>query len=119
MGANGDIEVLRKFPPAFTTGGLPQSDQRSNDFTRVDAFYLRLKTLNITYNLPKSLTSSLGLDYVQIYGSGSNVLTFDNFGVYSGSYDPEIITSAGDGGGGVDRAYPNVRTWTAGLKIGF
>ena len=119
LGANGDIEVLRKFPPAFTTGGLPQSDQRSNDFTRVDAFYLRLKTLNITYNLPKSLTSSLGLDYVQVYGSGSNVLTFDNFGVYSGSYDPEIITSAGDGGGGVDRAYPNVRTWTAGLKIGF
>ncbi len=119
LGANGDIEVLRKFPPAFTTGGLPQSDTRSNDFTKIDAFYLRLKTLNITYNLPKSLTSSLGLDYVQVYGSGSNVLTFDNFDVYSGSYDPEIITSAGDGGGGVDRAYPNVKTWTAGLKIGF
>ena len=119
LGANGDIEVLRKFPPAFTTGGLPQSDTRSNDFTKIDAFYLRLKTLNITYNLPKSLTSSLGLDYVQVYGSGSNVFTLDNFDVYSGSYDPEIITSAGDGGGGVDRAYPNVRTWTAGLKVGF
>jgi hypothetical protein len=124
LGANGDIEVLRKFPPAFTTGGVPQSDQRANDFTRIDAFYLRLKTLNITYNLPKSLTSSLGLDYVQVYGSGSNVLTWDNFGVYSGSYDPEILQgyndrAAGQGDGGVDRAYPNVRTWTAGLKIGF
>jgi len=124
LGANGDIEVLRKFPPAFTTGGVPQSDQRANDFTRIDAFYLRLKTLNIAYNLPKSLTSSLGLDYVQVYGSGSNVLTWDNFGVYSGTYDPEILQgyndrAAGQGDGGVDRAYPNVRTWTAGLKIGF
>jgi TonB-linked SusC/RagA family outer membrane protein len=124
LGPNGDIEVLRKFPPAFTTGGVPQSDQRANDFTRIDAFYLRLKTLNITYNIPQSITNSLGLDYVQVYGSGSNVLTWDNFGVYSGTYDPEILQGyndrpAGQGDGGVDRAYPNVRTWTAGLKIGF
>ena len=74
--------------------------------------------------LPQSITSSWGLDYVQVYGSGSNVLTWDNFGVYSGSYDPEIIQglndrAPGQGDGGVDRAYPNVRTWTAGIKIGF
>ena len=124
LGANGDIEVLRKFPPAFTTGGVPQSDQRANDFTRIDTFYLRLKTLNIAYMLPQSITSSWGLDYVQVYGSGSNVLTWDNFGVYSGSYDPEILQglndrAPGQGDGGVDRAYPNVRTWTAGIKIGF
>ena len=60
--------------------------------------------------LPQSITSSWGLDYVQVYGSGSNVLTWDNFGVYSGSYDPEILTGyddrpAGRGTEDVDGAY--------------
>ena len=46
-GANGDVEILRRFPPANNTGGVPSISARGNDFTRIDAWYLRLKTLNI------------------------------------------------------------------------
>ena len=35
--ANGDIDILRKFTPVFTTGGAPQIDQADSDFNRVDA----------------------------------------------------------------------------------
>ena len=117
LAANGDIDILRKFPPVFTTGGAPEIDQQASDFNRVDAMYLRLKTINLAYNLNKSFTDRLGLDSVQLYVAASNILTFDNLGVYSGAYDPEI--TSGTAGGGVDRAYPNNKTVTTGIRIGF
>ena len=115
--ANGDIDILRKFPPVFTTGGAPQIDQAASDFNRVDAMYLRLKTVSLSYDLNKKFVDQLGLTSVQLYLAGSNLLTFDNLGVYSGSYDPEIVS--GTAGGNVDRAYPNVKSVTTGIKIGF
>ena len=115
--ANGDIDILRKFPPVFTTGGAPQIDQASSDFNKVDAMYLRLKTVSLSYDLNKKFVDQLGLTSVQLYLAGSNLLTFDNLGVYSGSYDPEIVS--GTDGGNIDRAYPNVKSVTTGIKIGF
>ena len=117
LAANGDIDILRKFPPVFTTGGAPEIDNTASDFNRVDAMYVRLKTINLAYNLNKSFTDRLGLDSVQLYVAASNILTFDNLGVYSGYYDPEIVS--GTAGGGVDRAYPNNKTVTTGIRIGF
>ena len=117
-GANGDIEILRAFPPTFTTGGMPQIDQPASDFNKVDAMYLRLKTISLSYNIPKNIVDKIGLTSIQLYLAGSNLLTFDNLGVYSGSYDPEIVSGVG-GEGGVDRAYPNNKTLTTGIKIGF
>ena len=117
-GANGDIEILRAFPPTFTTGGTPQIDQPASDFNRLDAMYLRLKTISLSYNIPKNIVDKIGLTSIQLYLAGSNLLTFDNLGVYSGSYDPEIVSGVG-GEGGVDRAYPNNKTLTTGIKIGF
>lgn len=116
-GANGDIEILREFPPTFTTGGAPEIDTAASDFNRIDAMYLRLKTINLTYNIGNKLVDELGLSSIQLYLAGSNLLTFDNLGVYSGSYDPEIIS--GTAGGNMDRAYPNSKTVTTGIKIGF
>mgnify|MGYP005691398725 FL=1 len=111
-GANGDIEVLRKFPPANNTGGVPAISNRSNDFTRIDAIYLRLKTLNIAYNIPKNFTNKLGLDGLQVYIAGNNVFTVDNLDIWSGYYDPEIT-------GGHNNSYPTTKSWTTGLKINF
>ena len=116
-GANGDIEILRAFPPTFTTGGTPQIDQPASDFNRLDAMYLRLKTISLSYNIPKNIVDKIGLTSIQLYLAGSNLLTIDNLGVYSGSYDPEIVT--GTAGGNIDRAYPNNKTLTTGIKIGF
>lgn len=111
VGSDGDIEILGRFPPTNGAGGISSISSRANDFARQDVVYLRLKTINIGYNVPKNITNKLGLDAVQLYLAGSNILTFDNLGVFSGSYDPEQL--------GTTNAYPNTKTWTTGLKIGF
>ena len=110
--ANGDISVLRAFPPTNNTGGATPNNNFSNDFSRLPTTYLRLKTLNVSFNVPKSLTNRLGIDNAQIYVGGSNLLTFDNLGLFSGEHDPEIL-------GANDRDYPNVKTVTTCIKIGF
>jgi hypothetical protein len=79
--------------------------------------YLRLKTINLAYDLGNEFVDRLGLDSVQLYLAASNILTFDNLGVYSGSYDPEIVTGVNNND--VDRSYPNNKTITTGIRIGF
>jgi hypothetical protein len=74
--------------------------------------YLRLKTLNIGYKIPKNITNKLGLDQIQLYIAGNNVFTLDNLGVYSGLYDPEIT-------GSQNNSYPTTKSWTTGLKVNF
>ena len=85
-GANGDVEILRRFPPANNTGGVPSISSRASDFTKIDAWYLRLKTLNVAYNIPKNVTDKLGLDAIQLYLAGNNVFTVDNLEIWSGLY---------------------------------
>ena len=111
-GPNGDVEVLRRFPPANNTGGVPSISARGSDFTRIDAWYLRLKTLNVAYNIPKAATDKLGLDGIQLYLAGNNVFTLDNLGIWSGLYDPEVASNQ-------QGNYPTTRSWTTGLKINF
>ena len=111
-GPNGDVEILRKFPPANNTGGVPAISSRANDFTRIDAVYLRLKTLNIGYNIPKRITDNLGIDGLQLYIAGNNVFTIDNLDVWSGYYDPEVT-------GSHQSRYPTTKSWTTGLKVNF
>ncbi|MFP4605170.1 MAG: SusC/RagA family TonB-linked outer membrane protein [Bacteroidales bacterium] len=56
----------------------------SHMFERVD--YIRLKELNISYNIPKDLLNSVGLKDLRVFVRGSNLITWDN---YSGA-DPEF-----------------------------
>lgn len=73
-----------------------------------DASYLRLKNLQVGYNLklPVSDGTKLGLYF---YASAQNLLTFTK---YSG-YDPEYS-------GYVDRGtYPTARTFTFGVKVSY
>ena len=78
----------------------------------MDAWYLRLKTLNVAYNIPKAATDKLGIDAIQLYIAGNNVFTLDNLGIWSGLYDPEIASNH-------NNSYPTTRSWTTGLKINF
>ncbi|MEQ9440849.1 MAG: TonB-dependent receptor [Cyclobacteriaceae bacterium] len=82
-----------------------------------DASYLRLKNVTVSYNLPASLLERIGLSNLRIYASGTNLWTLTD---YSG-YDPE-----GNAYGqttnivGVDfGSYPQAKTYTIGLNLGF
>ena len=80
-----------------------------------DGSYLRLKSMQIGITLPSKYTEKIGLSNLRIYFGGLNLLTFTK---YSG-LDPEVdlrnVLEAG-----IDRgAYPQPRTYTAGIKFNF
>lgn len=109
--------------PAFST-----SSQLFSNSSRwlQDGSYMRLKNVTIAYNVP---TTEIGGFFskilrLQFYVSGDNLWTMTD---YTG-YDPEASSAGNTIGGGsntdVDQnidtgAYPNPRTFIAGLKIGF
>lgn len=75
------------------------------------ASYLRLKTLALGYNLPKSLINKAGLSNVRIYVAGTNLLTINPLKKYG--VDPEAPSGA------AGYYYPQQRTISAGINVTF
>jgi TonB-linked SusC/RagA family outer membrane protein len=82
-----------------------------------DASYVRLKTLEIGYTLPKKLVNRLGVKNLRVYLSGYNLLTFT--GLHE--VDPERPGSSGGASSNyVDfYNYPINRTFTMGASVKF
>ncbi len=76
-----------------------------------DAGFLQVKNVQLGYNLPDDLLSSVGIQSSRIYINGENVYRFDNY--YPG-WDPEMGSGGGNG-----QFYPNTATYTIGLKVNF
>lgn len=93
--------------PRLTFGGNPNNERASTFWLR-DGSYLRLKTLDIGYTLPKKLVRNIKLNKVRIYFLGTNLLTWSKFKLW----DPELHSSTGT-------EYPLARTYSLGLSIGF
>jgi TonB-linked SusC/RagA family outer membrane protein len=83
------------------------------------AAYLRLKNVQLGYELPRSFMKKVGLQSAFIYLNGQNLFTSTNF--YQG-YDPEINYNAGASDGvslGGGNYYPQVKIYTFGIDIKF
>lgn len=82
-----------------------------------DGSYLRVKTATLGYTVPAVLLKKLGVDNARIYVSGQNLFTFTK---YSGM-DPEANFRTGlPLLQGIDLGtYPQVRTITCGINLGF
>ena len=92
----------------------PNQNNRASSHYIENGSYLRIKLLTLGYTLPKELTSALRGQRIRIYVSSQNLATITN---YTG-FDPEL----GNNGNsiGVDRGiYPQARTFTAGVNVGF
>lgn len=97
------------------TNQNPNANWRSSDLYIKDGSYLRLKTAQLGYTLPKSLTDRISLQKIRVYVAGENLLTLTG---YDG-FDPEIA-AGGYTTIGVDKgAYPQSRTITFGANITF
>lgn len=70
--------------------------------------FIRLKTLQISYNLPKSWLSKLHVKNAAVYVMGNNLFTLSKFKLW----DPELNTSNGT-------KYPNTSTYSAGVNFTF
>lgn len=99
------------------------SNTLTSDRTIQDASYLRLKVVNLNYNLPKSVTDKLGIAGASVYVAGTNLLTITKFK----GLDPEgsggtySIGSTGSitGEASSRDAYPFATTYSAGIKVRF
>lgn len=96
--------------PSVTQTGLTTNNAKGSDFWTIDARYLRMKNINVSYSLPKNWISPANINSCQVYFSGTNLITFSNLGIWKDSFDPEIP-------GANNRDYPPVKTMTFGLKV--
>ncbi|MFA5419893.1 MAG: hypothetical protein WC341_15680 [Bacteroidales bacterium] len=92
------------------------SQQPSTHFVE-DASYLRLKSFQLGYNLPKGSLKKLGISKMRIYFQASNLFTITN---YSG-LDPEsgLDPDGSDSLFGIDRGgWPTSQQFMIGLNLG-
>lgn len=94
----------------------PNQNARVSDRFVEDGSYLRLKNLQVAYNLPKEWLKKVRISKMKVYVTGQNLLTFTK---YSG-FDPEIGSVGGSLEIGIDRGfYPQARTIMGGLSLTF
>jgi len=80
-----------------------------------DGSFVRLKSVNLGFNLPKQWTKKMNLSELKVYIAGQNLLTWTH---YSG-FDPEITTGSNVSPGTDLGIYPVARTFNLGVKINF
>ncbi|WP_372647325.1 SusC/RagA family TonB-linked outer membrane protein [Draconibacterium sp.] len=101
------------FPNFYWPGYSTQNTNKNTSFWYKNGSYIRLKSIELGYNLPKPLLSKVGIDNLKVYASGYNVLTFSALDFL----DPETEKN----NGGVDAAlnYPLTKTYSFGVILDF
>jgi TonB-linked SusC/RagA family outer membrane protein len=98
-----------KYPAIRRTGsGSHRNYTANSDFWITNVHYVRLKNLEIAYNLPQKLIEKAHFSNVRIYVNGTNLFSFDN--VKDIQIDPEISFNTG-------LVYPNTRLYTFGINL--
>lgn len=78
-------------PYIHTLGGVPAFSNKTttpSDRYLQSAAYCRLKNLTISYDLPSAWLRKIGLQKMQVYFSGENLVTFT---AMKGMFDPEAV----------------------------
>ena len=123
---NNSTDVLSAWKKAGDVTNIPKvyfGDNVSNgssfplDMNVFKADFVKLKTITLGYNLPKSIVAKTKINNARFYVAGNNLLIITD---YPGP-DPEVSSNLnGSSGFGVDRnTVGNSRTITIGLNLSF
>ena len=99
-------------PNGTTPKLFPWGDARANGYIATSAFnvyrgdFIRLKNLQLGYNLPASALKTVGIGKAKIFVSGTNLFCWSKFDLY----DPEISGFM---------SYPIMKTYSLGLNVQF
>ena len=112
---NQTTDVLNRWTAEGTSNNMPRAvfgdpnqNTRVSDRYVENGSYLRLKTLSLSYNLPKDWLKALTIQNARLTLSCENVFTITN---YSG-FDPEVDIN------GIDLSrYPISRTFNLGINF--
>jgi len=117
-GANSPVYLVEQsWRPDNVTGTFPRlsltppntNNAYASTFWFRDGKYVRMKSAQIGYTLPKNLTSKIGSDNIRLYVEGTNLFTLS---ALPAGIDPERP-------GVTNGYYPQQRTIMGGLTISF
>jgi TonB-linked SusC/RagA family outer membrane protein len=85
-------------------------NQQNIDTWVLDASYLRFKNIQLMYQIPDKITNKLHVSKVNVYVSGTNLITFSKLNEWN--VDPELVTGYAD-------YYPQGSLFTFGVNVQF
>lgn len=97
-----------KYPRLPTNGVFSEPSGLQTDFWLTNTSYARLKTLELSYNLPQSFLSKLKIKSTRLYLNGQNLFTFDKVKWA----DPENTSNSAS-------YYPQSKIYNVGLNLTF
>jgi hypothetical protein len=110
---NVNADLLNEWQKPGDITNIPRPDNpfvaNTTRFVENNSF-VRLRQLNLGYNVPTNIVSKIGLRSFMIYGGGTNLLTWTKFR----GFDPEFPGFSQTGA-----QYPALRTVQVGARIGF
>ncbi len=117
---NRGVSVLDASSSTNFTGNCLSSYGSMGFLTDLDVFdasYLKLQTLSLAYNFNQKVVKKLGLNNLMLYATASNLFTITS---YPGP-DPAVSDNpySLSGGGRDISAYPTVKSFSFGLRVGF
>lgn len=86
--------------------GWNDNNYRPSTYWIRNGAYLRLKTLELGYTIPKKLVNKIRINNLRVFCIGTNLLTFSSFKLW----DPEMQSTNG-------AAYPLPKSVTVGLTV--
>ena len=95
----------------------PSSNCYTSDKYVFNTSYLRLKNINLSYNIPQSILKKINLSSAQVFASLNNIWTLTQWP----GLDPEVLdTSTGLGGYTTnDDPYPLSKSFSIGVRVEF
>ena len=99
--------VPGKFPSLRIEGN--DNNSKKSTYWTTDAYYVRLKSIEIGYTIPKNLLSKVGIEHLRVYANAYNPLTITNV-KYT---DPEAIE------GWQSFYYPQLKVYSFGVNVSF
>ncbi|HEY0669958.1 MAG TPA: TonB-dependent receptor [Sphingobacteriaceae bacterium] len=113
----GTVQEQHKnyWTPTNTGAAFPRlvwgdtNNQQVSTFWVKDASYLRIKNIQLGYQLPTGIVNKARVKAARVYVNGANLFTFDNF--WDG-YDVEAPLGRGS-------EYPQVKVYSFGLDVNF
>jgi TonB-linked SusC/RagA family outer membrane protein len=98
-----DPRLANRGDTYYTGGGYG-----NNTYWLRNSNYLRLKNIELGYNIPNNFTKRAGISNFRVYANAYNLVTWDKMKIY----DPESTSGSG-------QYYPQARVLNVGLRITF
>lgn len=102
---DADLPIMTTFEDALNT------NFRDSDFLLQNASFLRLKNIQLSYALPSGFTQKVKIQSAKVFVNGQNIWTITPMDTFDPERDMSTDNSSYD--------YPSVKTYTAGIQIGF